>query len=43
MAGGYLNVPTDSERNFQQRSVDSRGRAGPTLQRIADKHKVHKK
>ena len=42
MAGGYLNVPTDSERNFQQRSVDSRGRAGPTLQRIADKHKVHK-
>lgn len=42
MAGGYLNVPTDSERNFQQRSVDSKGRAGPTLQRIADKHKVHK-
>jgi hypothetical protein len=42
MAGGYLNVPTDSERNFQQRSVDSQGRAGPTLQRIADKHKVHK-
>lgn len=42
MAGGYLNVPTDSERNFQQRSVDSKGRAGPTLQRIADKYKVHK-
>lgn len=42
MAGGYLNVPTDSERNFQQRSVDSKGRAGPTLQRIADKYKTHK-
>lgn len=42
MAGGYLSVPTDSERNFQQRSVDSKGRAGPTLQRIADKYKVHK-
>ncbi len=42
MAGGYLNGPTDSERNFQRRSVDSKGRAGPTLQRIADKHKVHK-
>ena len=42
MAGGYLNIPTDSERNFQQRSVDSKGRAGPTLQRIADKYKVHK-
>jgi len=42
MAGGYLNVPTDAERNFQQRSVDSKGRAGPTLQRIADLHKTHK-
>jgi len=42
MAGGYLNVPTDSERNFQQRSVDSKGRAGPTLQRIADQYKTHK-
>lgn len=42
MAGGYLNVLTDAERNFQQRSVDSKGQAGPTLQRIADLHKTHK-
>jgi hypothetical protein len=38
---GYLNVPTDAERNYKQRSVDSKGRAGPTLQRIADLHKTH--
>jgi hypothetical protein len=42
MAGGYLNVPDDSERNIQKRSVDSKGRAGPTLQRIADQYITHK-
>ncbi len=40
--GNYLNVPSDAERNYQQRIVDSTGRAGPTLQRIADLDKTHK-
>ena len=39
---GYLNLPTDAERNYQKRIVDSKGQAGPTLQRIADRAKVHK-
>lgn len=42
MAGGYLNVPTDEERHYQQRIVDSNGQAGPTLQRIADLDKTYK-
>ncbi len=40
--GNYLNVPTDAERNYQKRIVDSKGRTGPTLQRIADQYKTHK-
>lgn len=39
---GYLNLPTDAERNYQKRIVDSKGQAGPTLQRIADRAKVYK-
>ena len=39
---GYLNLPTDAERNYQKRIVDSQGQAGPTLQRIADRAKIHK-
>jgi len=40
--GNYLNVLSDAERNYQKRIVDSKGQAGPTLQRIADRAKVHK-
>ena len=39
---GYLNLPIDAERNYQKRIVDSKGQAGPTLQRIADRAKVYK-
>lgn len=39
---GYLNLPTDAERNYQKRIVDSKGQAGPTLQSIADRAKVYK-
>jgi len=39
---GYLNLPTDAERNYQKRIVDSKGQAGPTLQRIADEYKTRR-